>query len=876
MTRLLLTLWLCLFPAWAYAASINGGGSGGTGGAGDVGSISATTATNPSAEAALKELTLTAAALNSSAKKLIYHASGRYTTAAAQTPTLRFRVYLCTVSGCGSGTVLTLADFTTAATTASTTNSWKVEGSIGTVSTGATGTVESKFWQQVQLGAAADLTPETRLDQNNAASAAIDLTGVLYVRTTVLMSSANAGNSVTQRTGWVDGGAGTSGGGGASAGLSGAVQTSNGIGGFLDSGLTASAGTITGTLSGTATALAANGANCSAGSAPLGVDASGAAETCTDYMEEPGSNGLVARTAANTAAARTVTGTANQVDVTNGSGAAGNPTLALSSTLVIPGPGITFTETAGDLACGAGDYWVKANSTTTNFRKCQNGTVTDLDTGGGGSITGTVGTTDNAVPRADGTGGTTVQASGCTISDTNLMTCPGGFASTTGTGVLVLSEGTAPGAGTNASEHNVYFDSADSKLKSHENGGSVQTYTRTADNLSVFASTTSTQLRTLLSDPTGSGGGAVFATSPTISGPTLSGAVTFSGTAPTLADGVTWTFNPNGTSAGLNIGSQAGAVGTPNNGDMWYDTTGNKYKCRENGVTVDCISTGAGSGDITDVTAGAGVAVTSPGGPAPTVAWDPSTFAGNVTMWDAANASRTWTANLSGATDPVWTYSNGVANLSTGTLQAGGSDVATAASATAFTNKSLDCNGTGNTCKIQKTVPIHVAGCVDATAGHVWNAPAAASAATPVCVNGTNVRTAALEFPDADNRSFQFEHTIDAGWDGGDMTIRGKWFSDTASTNNIVMQFQFVCVADAETGDPSWDADILAITDAGKGTTLQRNDFSGTIAASTHLSTCAAGELLQVKPFRDAGHASDNFSGTMRLLPMELVYWVNQ
>ena len=48
-------------------------------------------------------------------------------------------------------------------------------------------------------------------------------------------------------------------------------------------------------------------------------------------------NGLLTQTAADTFAARTVTGTANQVDVTNGSGVAGNPTLALSSTIVIPG-----------------------------------------------------------------------------------------------------------------------------------------------------------------------------------------------------------------------------------------------------------------------------------------------------------------------------------------------------------------------------------------------------------------------------------------------------------------------------------------------------------------------------------------------------------
>jgi hypothetical protein len=42
-------------------------------------------------------------------------------------------------------------------------------------------------------------------------------------------------------------------------------------------------------------------------------------------------NGLPARTAANTYAARTITGTANQIAVTNGDGVAGNPTLAFAA-----------------------------------------------------------------------------------------------------------------------------------------------------------------------------------------------------------------------------------------------------------------------------------------------------------------------------------------------------------------------------------------------------------------------------------------------------------------------------------------------------------------------------------------------------------------
>lgn len=45
-------------------------------------------------------------------------------------------------------------------------------------------------------------------------------------------------------------------------------------------------------------------------------------------------NGLVARTASNTVAARSVAGTANRVTVTNGDGVAGNPTVDIASTYV--------------------------------------------------------------------------------------------------------------------------------------------------------------------------------------------------------------------------------------------------------------------------------------------------------------------------------------------------------------------------------------------------------------------------------------------------------------------------------------------------------------------------------------------------------------
>ena len=39
---------------------------------------------------------------------------------------------------------------------------------------------------------------------------------------------------------------------------------------------------------------------------------------------------------------------------------------------------------AGDPACAAGEYWLAVNSSSTAWRRCTNGTITDLDTGGGG------------------------------------------------------------------------------------------------------------------------------------------------------------------------------------------------------------------------------------------------------------------------------------------------------------------------------------------------------------------------------------------------------------------------------------------------------------------------------------------------------------
>lgn len=104
---------------------------------------------------------------------------------------------------------------------------------------------------------------------------------------------------------------------------------------FTDSNVT---GNTTGNAA-TATALAATPALCSAGNYPLGVDTHGNAVSCTAAgggggggIVDPGSNGFLDRTLLNTTVARTLTGTANLIVITNGGGG-GDPVFTVGSSV---------------------------------------------------------------------------------------------------------------------------------------------------------------------------------------------------------------------------------------------------------------------------------------------------------------------------------------------------------------------------------------------------------------------------------------------------------------------------------------------------------------------------------------------------------------
>jgi hypothetical protein len=187
----------------ADAGAACGTGSGATGTS--VTSVTpVTVSANSTSEQQLIELTLGSGYFNSLRQPFLFNGAGVYTTPIGQTPTLTFKVKLCTVSGCGSGTVVTLASIASTATLAnSTNNTWNVNFLGYTSATGTTGNLEIHGPLTVDLGSLSTSPDSVFNDTNTAVSSNIDLTASLFVDFTVTTSTGSTSNSITQRSGGV-------------------------------------------------------------------------------------------------------------------------------------------------------------------------------------------------------------------------------------------------------------------------------------------------------------------------------------------------------------------------------------------------------------------------------------------------------------------------------------------------------------------------------------------------------------------------------------------------------------------------------------------------------------------------------------------------
>lgn len=149
--------------------------------------------------AAASDIKIPANQANINPRKFRCHGSGVYTNAAASV--LNGEVMLCTVSGCGSGTVVAPAGC--AITTANQANvlangQFWIDCTLSTTSTlGASGTFMAKGELCVNIGATTAAQCTDWLDTATAVSAAVDQTVDEFVNIGWKFTTANAGNSAT-------------------------------------------------------------------------------------------------------------------------------------------------------------------------------------------------------------------------------------------------------------------------------------------------------------------------------------------------------------------------------------------------------------------------------------------------------------------------------------------------------------------------------------------------------------------------------------------------------------------------------------------------------------------------------------------------------
>jgi hypothetical protein len=200
------------------------------------------------------------------------------------------------------------------------------------------------------------------------------------------------------------------------------------------------AGTWSGNA-GTATALAANGANCLAGNYPLGVNASGAVENCTAALTLSSLSATYPLSYNNTTGAFTYSGLATTTTWTSGQLAMvvnGNTVSSVATGTVssgtgisvtagqsIIGSGLTITNTGvTSLGNGTGTTCTGTAPGTCNVNTTQNITNLSNLTGNGlvktSSSNGTLGT------AANGTDYTLVSAQSCTNQVITALTASGG------------------------------------------------------------------------------------------------------------------------------------------------------------------------------------------------------------------------------------------------------------------------------------------------------------------------------------------------------------------------------------------------------------------------------------------------------------------
>jgi hypothetical protein len=146
---------------------------------------------------------------------------------------------------------------------------------------------------------------------------------------------------------------------------------------------------------------------------------------------------------------------------------------------------------------------------------------------------------------------------------------------------------------------------------------------------------------------------------------------------------------------------------------------------------------------------------------------------------------------------------------------------------------------------------------------------AAAPGEVQMAGNGNDLYT--MDFADgASDTAVEITFPMPSDYGGGTITAKYYWTANSTSTNAVVWGIKAVCVADDDTLDVAKGTAIY-VTDANKSTAYDLN-VSDASSAITIAGTPAAGELVNIRIWREPGNASDTLAVTARLIAVVLTY----
>ncbi len=128
-----------------------------------------------------------------------------------------------------------------------------------------------------------------------------------------------------------------------------------------------------------------------------------------------------------------------------------------------------------------------------------------------------------------------------------------------------------------------------------------------------------------------------------------------------------------------------------------------------------------------------------------------------------------------------------------------------------------------------------------------------------------------LDFDDDQDESIEFPCFMPRHYDGGGLTITIGWMSSSSTSGNAVLDLAFKSFSDdADDMDTKAFAAANSVTDATASASGEVAYSTITFTDGADMDSVAAGEYFRLNFTRDADNGSDNLSGDLELVFIEI------